>query len=238
MSKEVQAEILALTKIKSKAGETAEDFTLRAIKKVNALADADNQNWESLSEKAQAWINSNMSAQEAGADLDCLELPDAVEDDEASEAAQDEPAKADVEQETEVSTKSAKKVPAKKKAAAKPKVAAEPKTAAPKKAAPAVKPKAAAPAPKAKAPVKAAKKPAAAKSNGESRGRKPLFSDEGKIKILVKDNPHREGTVRDKAFKKIKSGMMVAEAVKAGVPRQQVWSMWKRGVISVTGASA
>lgn len=82
----IQEEVLGLTKLKPKASESAEDFTARVVKKVNVMADADSQNWEALSEEAQAWINDNVSAQEAETELKLLELPAADEPEEAEEA--------------------------------------------------------------------------------------------------------------------------------------------------------
>lgn len=70
----IQEEVLALTRVKPKSGESAEDFTSRVVKKVNTLADADVQNWEALSEAAQAWVNKNVSAEENDQELDLLDL--------------------------------------------------------------------------------------------------------------------------------------------------------------------
>jgi hypothetical protein len=61
-----------------------------------------------------------------------------------------------------------------------------------------------------------------------------LFEDTGVIQVLVKEPPHRTGSGRDKYSRKIKNGMTVAAAVKAGVPRQQVWSLLSREVISIS----
>ena len=66
------------------------------------------------------------------------------------------------------------------------------------------------------------------------RGRPLLFEDTGVIRVLVKKPPHRTGSGRDKYFRKIKNGMTVAAAVKAGVPRLQVWSLLSRKIISVS----
>lgn len=233
MSEKVQAELLALTKLKPKPGESAAEFTRRVHKKVETITDADGDKWESMTPEAQAWFNDNSVLIENKQPLNVLDIPEEEAKEEAAEPepqedepSADEPAEeADVEgageeQETVVAKSVKSKANGKKPVAAK-KTAAK-KEAAPKKVV-AAKPE--------KAPAKAkASKP---KSDAK-RGRTPLFSDQGKIKIVAKDNPHREGTIRDKAFKKLKSGMTVAEAVKAGVSRSQVWSQWKRGTISVS----
>lgn len=233
MDDKLQTQILAAAKLKPKDGEDAKDFTMRVAKKLHGISEKE---WDATPEPVQGWVNATILADEQGGELSLLELPEEVEESaeaKAQEESQEETAEAEVEQESAVSAKTAKNKPIAKKPGGDPPHRKKPteKAAAPK---PAAKPKAAAKPTPAKKPV-AAKKPAAAKGD---RGRKPLFPDDGKIKVLVKDNPHRDGTVRDKAFKKVKSGMTVAEAVKAGAPRQQVWSMWKRGVISVAGAQA
>jgi hypothetical protein len=89
----VQEELLALTKVKPKAGESAEDFTVRVFKKADALADADAQNWEALSDDAQVWVNKNKEALENETELyQPLELPEAEDEPEekAEEAASGE----------------------------------------------------------------------------------------------------------------------------------------------------
>lgn len=211
----IQEEVLKHTKIKPKAGETAEALTWRVADKVNKMADSDPKSWDNLTEATQKWVNDNVELQAIGAELNLLVLEteadaETDEDPPAEEAAADEPKERPV---SKTKAKAAaKKVVKAKPAPAKKVAAAKPVKAAPKKAAPA----------KAKA------------ANGAGRGRTPLHPDTGVIKVLAKENPHREGTIRDKAFKKVKTGMTVAEAVKAGCPAQQVWSMAHRGLISVT----
>lgn len=206
----IQDELLKHTKIKPKAGETAEAFTGRVVEKVNKMADDDAKSWGELTETAQEWVNTNVTAQSQGSALQLLSL----------EPKEDEPEKTETAEEAveESSTKERPVRKAKPKVAAKKKAEPAPKAAKAAKAKPAAKPK-------------TAKAPAA--KNGVGRGRSPMYPETGVIKVLVKENPHREGTIRDKAFKKVKSGMTVAEAIKAGCPAQQVWSMAYRKLISV-----
>jgi hypothetical protein len=91
--------------------------------------------------------------------------------------------------------------------------------------APAKKP---APAAKKKAPAKKAAPPARAK-----------YSDTAKIKLLVKENPRREGTEAHARFAKFKDGMTVGDFIKA-CERHPNWNARgtilasvKRGQISV-----
>jgi hypothetical protein len=58
-------------------------------------------------------------------------------------------------------------------------------------------------APKAEKPAKAEKAAKAAKAEkpeGASAGRAHKYSDDTKIAVLIKENPHREGTTRAEAF--------------------------------------
>jgi len=77
--------------------------------------------------------------------------------------------------------------------------------------------------PEKKAVAKAEKKPekkAAPKANGEKKAKASRgggFDPKAKIKLLVKENPKREGSITHKKFAKIKSGMTVEEAFKAGL---------------------
>jgi hypothetical protein len=66
----------------------------------------------------------------------------------------------------------------------------------------------------------AAAKPAAKKAatNGVAKiGRQSRLGESDKIKILVKENPHREGTGRFKRWEHYKDGMTVGQALKAGL---------------------
>lgn len=237
-------QLCTVAKVKLRPGESFEDFAKRLTSKVNSLTDPE---WHSLGDDgpAQAWHNDTMKcfdqyhaavveAKKQDADkpdltgfpfdidgkkfkglpeLEGYEPPPAPEEAAAEEAPEAE-AEA-IEEAEEAPSKPAKATKAPAKVAA--------KKAEPKKV---VKPK----------PKKEAKGAPAKKTEAvdPKRGRKASFEDAGKIKILVKDNPHREGSYRDKNFKKLKSGMTVADAVKAGCPRQQIWSMLSRKIISVS----
>ena len=214
VSESIQKEVTTLTKLAPKTGESADDFSRRVAKRVNVLADKDDQNWEALSEDAQAWVNGVITADANETTIDTLSVPEGepAEEPAPEEEASSEPAEEATEEESSVSEgKSAKKGAAKKKAA--PKKAAEPK--ADKKVA----------APKPAKAAKPAKEPkvAKAKSNGPTtRGRKSNFEPDQKIKLLVKENPHREGTKLFKMFAKYKDGMTVGELVKAGIPYSNI----------------
>lgn len=199
MSKSIEEQVLALTKLKPKDGETVEQFTMRAVKKLHGASD---EVWNSVPDPVQAWVNANMVADENNQPLQLLELPEAAAD--KPEQEPEPEAEAEVEEETAgneeaseeeaeqepVVAKSAKKSNGKKVPVAKP----AKKVAAPKVA-------------------------KAAKESGETRGRKPNIGPlNAKIKILVKNPPGREGTVRQKVFAKYQPGMTVETAHKAGVP--------------------
>lgn len=208
----IQKELLEHTKLKPKANETTEAFTVRVIDKVNKMADVDDKSWGELTEPAQEWINLNVTAQSQGSELNLLSL-DPVEDQETETEGGGSTTEETSTEERPVATKTRAKA---------------------KKPAKEVKAK---PAPKAavkKASVKAKAKPVKTAKNGAGRGRTPLHPDAGVIKVIAKENPHREGTIRHKAFAKVKPGMTVAEAVKAGCPAQQIWSMAHRGLIQVS----
>jgi hypothetical protein len=58
----------------------------------------------------------------------------------------------------------------------------------------------------------------------------------GTIKILVKGNPHREGTKLHGYFKKYKEGMTVEAALKAGIPARNIAYETSIGKIKVVNA--
>jgi hypothetical protein len=222
----IQKQVLALTKLEPKDGEDADAFSRRVAKRVHDLADKDAQNWEALSEDAQAWVN-EVGIAAADATIDALSVPEGEPAEDPApeeEASAEEPAEASEEETSVVAEKSVKKAVAKKKAAPK-----EPKAKPAAKAK--VEPKAAKPAkePKAK-PV------AKAKANGTgTRGRKPAFGRDAKIKLLAKENPHRPGTKCFKMFAKYKDGMTIGDVIKAGVPYTNVRYLSGLGHIKLVG---
>lgn len=185
----VQEQVLTLTKLKPKDGESSHDFTMRAVKKLHGSSDED---WEKIPDPVQAWVNDNMLADEKNAELDLLEVPEveasseAEPEPEAETATEETEAEAvgaeEQEQEKVVESKSVKKSNGKK---------------------PAVKAK--------------AEKKVSAKKSGETRGRKGAFPLDAKIKVLAKENPKRSGSAAAKRFSKYADGKTVAELLKAGV---------------------
>lgn len=190
MTAEIQKEVLDLTKGKPKSGESAEDFTKRSLKKLNAIFSADEDKWGTLSENTQAWINK--STQEGVEEVDLLELPE-VEDEPADEADEEEAASEEAAEEDDEVEQKPKKA---KIARAKPVKAAKP--------------------PKEKK-VKVAKAKVAKDTNGGGKGRKPNFAPDQKIRLLVDENPHRPSSGRYKRWSKYKEGMTVAQALSAGL---------------------
>ena len=65
-------------------------------------------------------------------------------------------------------------------------------------------------------PAKAAKAAKKVKRPNGAKGRPANYDPEAKIKLLVDEHPHREGTGRYKRWSKYKDGMTVAAAIKAG----------------------
>jgi hypothetical protein len=242
-------DLCAAAKTKPKAGEDFEAFAKRLTSKVNALPDAA---WQSLGDgsAAQTWHNEAMTvitdtrkaakaeARKNGEDEDAaaaaIALPE-LEGYEPMAEAEDEPKQEDLplpepEGEEEVNPDTGEVTEAK----AKPKKAGKEKKAKPAKVEKVAKEKVAKPA-KAEKPAKVAKEKKAkpVKKEGEARGRRSLFEDTDKVKVLVKPNPHREGSTRWKAYMKLKDGATVAENVRLGVPRQQIWSLVNREIVKV-----
>jgi hypothetical protein len=64
------------------------------------------------------------------------------------------------------------------------------------------------------------------------------ISDDAKIKILAKENPHRPGTKLFKYFAKYKDGMTVGAAKKAGIPTRNIaYLQDQKNAIKLIGAS-
>jgi hypothetical protein len=83
----------------------------------------------------------------------------------------------------------------------------------------------------AKKPTPAAKKKAPAKKAAPKKApplRTAKYSDTAKIKLLVKENPCRAGSVSYEKFAKFRDGMTVGEFIKAG-EKHPDWDM--RGII-------
>lgn len=93
-------------------------------------------------------------------------------------------------------------------------------------------------APKAKKQPPAPKKKPAAKAKKEKKpanGRSNTkFAREGKIEVLVDENPKRKGTKAHAAFAKYKTGMTVQQALEAGVPSSDLVYDTSRKFISIS----
>ncbi len=88
-------------------------------------------------------------------------------------------------------------------------------------------------------PKKGAEAPAgkgkgvAAAANGTGRGRKGAYPVQAKIKLVVKDNPHRQASKDFKKFSKLKSGGTVQDALDAGIDWGYLHYAAKRELITV-----
>jgi outer membrane biosynthesis protein TonB len=223
------AELVKVFKLARAEGEDFDGYARRAVKKINACSE---EQWKDLSTELQVWNNTTQEALEKQESLPLLEgwpeeEPEPVSDaadagdsgddgddgeeapeeaepdsDEEGESEEAEPESEPEEAEPEVAAKSVKRAVVKK--VTKPVKEKElEKVVVKKKVMKAAAPKA----------VKAAK----ANGNGAAKvGRASSFAPTAKIKLLVKENPHRAGSSRAKRWPKYKSGMTVAEALKAG----------------------
>ena len=238
-------DLCAVAKTKPKAGESFEAFAKRLTDKIGKVPDAA---WQSLNDAAQKWHNDTMTAltdgrsdaraaaKAAGEDEDAaaaaVPLPE-LEGYEAVPEKEDELAgQQDLPLEEKVDPETGE-VTAAEDGEKSPKDKTKPKKAG--KAAKIAKPKKEAKPAKAAKPAKVVKEKKAkpAKKPDAARGARSLFEDTDKVKVLVKTNPHREGSTRWKAYAKLKDGATVEENVRLGVPRQQIWSMLNREIVKV-----
>lgn len=81
-------------------------------------------------------------------------------------------------------------------------------------------------------PVGKAKAPTKAKAE-----KKKAKTTTGTITVLAKENPHAEGSNRHGWFKKLKTGMTVAEAVELGVRSIYLSRIAARGLIKIAEKS-
>lgn len=225
-----QEALLKYAHLRPKGGESAEDFTLRVVAKINQMSEADEANWNALGEtcgeEGQEWVNVNNDAASEGSETQPSLL--VLEDSTEPEASTEDASAADADEE-ESSVESVEKTEPRKVAR---RLNGKPPGGKPKSTKVTT-----AKAPKAKAEPKVAAK-VAKKAPKVGAGRTPVYPDTGIIKLLVKVNPHRPGTTRAKAFDVFKNGMTVAEArkalVKAGkyAPAQLVLQV-KRELIAI-----
>lgn len=217
----IQKELQEATKVGRMSDEDNQVYYKRLFDAANAVPDTQ---WATFSDATQKWCNAASAAVENGEKIPDFdgEIPDVMAAGGAKEVVADAPAQ----------TKKKKSGGKKKKVAAEAKPAAEETAPAPAKATktvakkteakPAGKKKEAAAAP-AKANGKAKPRATkAAKAADAGKGRKPKFSDDGKIKIVVKENPFRKGTKSEKWFDNYKNGMTVRAAIEAGTPRHHI----------------
>lgn len=240
-------------KLTPQDGESFESFALRTTKRVNALSDAE---WGQLSEGVQLWINEVLKARDAkqnipklegypneepaGADgeeasvedvsTDAEETPDAPDTGEEttdSEDVVDAEANSGVDDAPEAEASGRRRVErAKPVRTSRKQTAARPETQKSKTGK--GKDKTVSKTPKAAAAKKGSKPMQAASGD--------RINDDAKIKILVKENPHRSGTKLFGYFKKYKDGMTVAAAKKAGIPPKNIQYLQGLGSIKVIAA--
>jgi hypothetical protein len=251
-------ELVKAFKLKPTRNETFEEFAARASDKVNKCTDVQ---WNELTPALQVWVNTTLETREAnlklvaegaepGAlpDLEGYPHPEEVVEDEDGEASEDEAEETSdgdqevVAEDDQDSVESAEigdgeetpPAAAKKKAAKKSrKATGKDKTMAIAAAAKAPK---TAPAKKAVAKTAPPAKKATSKASAAS-ARSPV-GNTATIKVLAKENPHREGTKLFKYFSKYKDGMTVAAAEKAGIPPKNIAYLKSLGHIKVEKAKA
>lgn len=56
-----------------------------------------------------------------------------------------------------------------------------------------------------------------------TRRRAPRYASDAEIRVLVHDNPHRIGSGRHRRWPKYRTGMTVAEALRSGFNRANLW---------------
>jgi pyruvate/2-oxoglutarate dehydrogenase complex dihydrolipoamide acyltransferase (E2) component len=194
-------DLQALLNLEPEEGETQHEFAKRLAEKGFGVTE---ENWETLSEPTQSWINDTVTAVSEKKPISQLTLPSGIDGVIPAEPVSDPETGEIIEEPAPAKKPAKKKAPAKAPA----KVAAKPAAAKPA-AKPAVK-----------APAKKA-----AKTNGAPKakvGPKGRFALTDKIKIVAKENPYRKGSKGTTWFAKYKDGMTVEAAIAANIPRHQV----------------
>jgi hypothetical protein len=249
------AEIGKSLNIKRKGEETLLDFSKRAASKVNSLEDPD---WQALSKKVQTWSNEVLKAVEAAGKEAEPELPELdgwpagdseeapADEDEATEDAADDDSDDDAEDEAEEATES-EEATEESVDQAEDSAQEDQSEETPEEDAPAARPKKGK---AAKAPVKPQKSKEKSTGKGKekdmpatkavkstkapaSQNARTRIDPNGTIKLLVKENPHREKTKNHVSFSKYKDGMTVAAAIKAKIPAKNIYYEVKIGNIKV-----
>lgn len=201
MANKIEKELVALTKVKRKDGESNQDFFRKLFDKANVVTDDE---WKALSEPTQKWVNAAGDAVEGTTTIPNFD-GEVVEDEAPVEEAEAESTggKGEEPGESEEAEAEEDPKPAKKAAKKGDTDVATAKTNGAKAA-----------------PKKASAKKAGAKDDVAKPGRKGTYPLTAKITLKVKENPHRAGTTLHKMFAKYKNGMTVQQALDAGV----VWA--------------
>lgn len=205
-------------KLRKQEGESFTDFAMRASARVNKCTDAQ---WKELSAELQTWNNSVMELTEGKSREDVPELPelDGFPEDDEPAVDEDGVVQEDASGEAEDDENTEEEADEGVDAAAEGEQDAEPpsrRRGKPNKQEKKM-PTRAVTAEKEKTPTAAkAKKATVAKKVTNGSGSRTRLDPEATIKILSKENPHREGSARFKRWSKYKEGMTVAAALKAG----------------------
>lgn len=207
-----------LLKTEQKKGEKLGVYALRLAKRATDSSVVNDDDWETLEEQTQQWVNGMIDADEKGT---ALILPPAEAEAEADDADVGEQSTAEAAKPAE--KKSSKANGAGKKEAKAP--ASVKKAVASKKAAADKKPAAG------KKEAKAADK----KEGAARRGRRPKHGEDAVIKLTVQDNPHRKGSNDFDKFKKLKNydGKTFGKAIAAGVDPSYLRYLEKREILTV-----
>jgi hypothetical protein len=208
----IRADAEKLLKTQQKPKETLAAYVLRLAKAASDPKKTTDEDWETLDETTQKFLNGVLEADEKGQMIPLHDAPAPEEPEEEEQEDGDIPGTGE-----DHGAKKAKSPPAR--TAAKAKAAAK----KPAKAPPAKAPRAAKP-PK-EVPAAAAGRP----------GRKPKHPDDSIIRVDVEENPHRKGAKDYDKFKKLKAkdGRTIAEALKGGVELGYLRYAEKRGIITI-----
>jgi hypothetical protein len=207
--------------------EDEQTYIERVAHAANELSEAQ---WAKLQDKTQEWVNSVLmiiGKNQGASDKEKQPLPsfpdgskkgvkseaDSAGDD-GEKASEEAPEEGTEEEERKPPKAAAKKQEPK---AAKPK--SPPKSAPAKTEEPAVSRKSS----KTRVSPKAASAARPSKSGGKGRGRPSKFAVDGKIKVLAKENPFREGSHNYKVFGLYKDGMTVSEFETAFNKKKGQW---------------
>jgi hypothetical protein len=221
MPKSLFDQLCEAANIKLQEDETFKTFASRGAAKVNKLSQ---EKWDELTEPLQKWVNGTLEAIDKKQDLPELKgFPEPAADDgaEAGDETEHDPETGEVTDEGEGGTDAGDAEPdaepedgvdgeAEMEQEAASSEDGEPAGKIPKRG---VKPKKKSVAKKVATPKPAKEK--VVKKAAKATGRTSLNGD-SRIKVLVKENPYREGTGRYKRWAKLKDGMTVAQALKVG----------------------